>query len=166
MNLDFLYVVGGVRSRRPDVIFDVAGAEDAARIDILESRNDFVRRLASGVNHYVEAAAMTHGHDRLDGAVFAGGVEQMHEIGADGSAVITASFLRVRASELPEVGRGDWLEKAQRVQIRFEISPAAVGVEHSFTVGRGLGRSSVAILGRGLLFAFFGLGGAGRTFSF
>src|SRR5579885_3120491 len=76
MNLDFLSVVGGVRSRRPDVIFDVAGAEDAARIDILESRNDFVRRLASGVNHYVEAAAMTHGHDRLDGAVLAGGVEE------------------------------------------------------------------------------------------
>src|SRR5579885_517809 len=131
-------------------------------------------RLASGVDHYVEAAAMTHGHHGLDGAVFAfrvkqgveqrdesgdaferkslgaeipslqdlleeiganeafenfglvsGGrrdfqslndpaaalrVKQMHEIGADGAAVITASFLRGGACELPEVGRGDWLE--------------------------------------------------------
>ena len=40
-----------------------------------KTRDDFVRRFASSVDHNVEAAAMAHGDHGIDGAGFAGGVE-------------------------------------------------------------------------------------------
>ena len=43
-----------------DVILHVASAEHAPGIDIFESGDNFVRRLACRVHHDIEAAAMAH----------------------------------------------------------------------------------------------------------
>ena len=49
------------------VVLDIAAAEDAARVDILETSEDFGGRAADGVGHYVQAAAMAHSKDcRVD----------------------------------------------------------------------------------------------------
>ena len=45
------------------VIFHVAGAENAARVDIFESGKDFLRRTLGDVGDDVEASAMAHAHD-------------------------------------------------------------------------------------------------------
>ncbi len=75
VDADFLAVSGDVGSGGADVIFHVAGAQDAARIDVFKASDDFMRHLARRVNHDVEAPAMAHGHDGRLGAVFAGLVE-------------------------------------------------------------------------------------------
>ena len=53
---------------RAEVIFHVAAAQHAARIDIFEAGEDFGGGPADGVDHDVQAAAMAHGHDALLGA--------------------------------------------------------------------------------------------------
>ncbi len=63
------------------MILHVACAEHAARIDIFKSRDDIMGCFAGGVDHDVEAAAMAHGHDGLDGAMLADGVENGVEQG-------------------------------------------------------------------------------------
>ena len=70
VNVERFAVCRDVASGRADVIFHVAGAENAARIDIFESGDDFVRRLAGGVDHDVEAAAMAHGEYGIERASF------------------------------------------------------------------------------------------------
>src|SRR5208337_145484 len=57
------------------VILDVAGTKHAARIDILKARDNLVHGLAGDVGHDVEAAAVAHGHDGIDAAEIASGVE-------------------------------------------------------------------------------------------
>jgi hypothetical protein len=64
-----------VNAGRANVIFHVSGAKNASRIDVLKSRNHFVRRLARRVDHYIQAAAMAHGHDAVDGAEISGSVQ-------------------------------------------------------------------------------------------
>ena len=57
------------------VVFDVAGTEHAARIDVLKARDNLVHGLAGDVGHDVEPAAVAHGHDGIDAAEIASGVE-------------------------------------------------------------------------------------------
>src|SRR5579883_1434 len=128
MNLDFLSVVGGVRSRRPDVIFDVGGVEEGVE-QRDESGDAFERKSLRaeiaglhdlleeiGADEAFENFGLVNGRqlrlEVLGDPAAALRVEQVHEIGADRSAVITASFLRGGTCELLEVGRGDWLKKA------------------------------------------------------
>ena len=75
MDADFLAGAGDISARCAHVIFHVARAENAARVDVFKTCDHFVRRLARGVDHYVQAAAMTHGHDGFDGATLGGGVQ-------------------------------------------------------------------------------------------
>jgi hypothetical protein len=53
------------------VVFHVACAQNAARIDVLEPRDHLVRRLACDVRHHVQPAAMAHGHDGINAAQIA-----------------------------------------------------------------------------------------------
>ena len=78
---DFFAAGSDVGARGADVILHVTRAEHAARVDVLKARDDFMRRLARGVHHDVEAAAMTHGHDGFQRAVFAGSIENGIEQG-------------------------------------------------------------------------------------
>ena len=75
VDTNFFSVRSEEGSRCPDVIFHVAGPEDAARIDIFKTGDNFVRSLASGVDHDIEAAAVAHGQDGFNCAVLARGIE-------------------------------------------------------------------------------------------
>jgi hypothetical protein len=75
VDVNFSAAAGGVFAGRAHVIFHVAGAEDAARVDVFESGENFLRRALGYVGHYVEAAAMAHAHDQLDRAETRAGVE-------------------------------------------------------------------------------------------
>ena len=62
-------------ARCAEMIFHVAAAENAARIHILETGEDFRGGAADSVDHHVQAAAMAHGYDALVGAEAASGIE-------------------------------------------------------------------------------------------
>ena len=66
VNVDALAGRGAVNAGRADVIFHVARAEHAARIDVFKSGNHFMRRLARRVHHHVQSSAMAHRHDGFD----------------------------------------------------------------------------------------------------
>src|SRR4029077_9910362 len=53
---------------------------------------------------------------------------KMHEFGADGAAIDAAGFYGGFAGEAFEVGLLEGAEKAERVEIGFEVAPAAEGV--------------------------------------
>ena len=72
------------RSSCANVIFNIASAEDAAGIDVFKTGDNFMRSLARGVDHDVEAAAVAHGHDGFDCAVLARGIENGIEQGNEG----------------------------------------------------------------------------------
>ena len=57
-------VVAGVKDAGgSDVVFHVAAAENAARVDVFELGEDVGGRLAEGVDHDAETSAVAHGHD-------------------------------------------------------------------------------------------------------
>ena len=58
--------------RGADVIFDVTAAENAARVHVLEAREDIRGALSRDVHHDVQAAAMAHADHDLLGARFRG----------------------------------------------------------------------------------------------
>ncbi len=55
----------------------------------------------------------------------------MVDFNADGAGVDGARFAGVLAFTF-EFGRRAWAEKAERVQVAFEVSPLAVSVENAF----------------------------------
>ncbi len=59
---------------------------------------------------------------------------KMHEFGADGAAIDAAGFLGGFAGEALEVGLLEGAEKAERIEIGFEVAPAAEGVEDALTL--------------------------------
>ena len=57
-------VVAGVKDAGgSDVVFHVAAAKNAARVDVFELGEDVGGRLAEGVDHDAETSAVAHGHD-------------------------------------------------------------------------------------------------------
>ncbi len=69
MNVNMGAAASDVLSGRAHVIFHVAAAENASRIDIFESRENFFRRTLGHVGNYIQASAMAHAHHQLDCAV-------------------------------------------------------------------------------------------------
>ena len=65
MDVNFVAAARDVFAGRAHVIFHVAGAENAARVDVFEAGEDFVGRALGDVGHDVEAAAMAHAHDQF-----------------------------------------------------------------------------------------------------
>ena len=67
------------------VILDVAAAEGAARVHILEAGEDIGHLPSHGVRHHVEPSAMAHGHHAFVGTVldgrFEGFLEQRNQRG-------------------------------------------------------------------------------------
>ena len=66
-------------SRRAHVVFHVAAAERASRIDVFESREKLRRRTAHDVHHHVEPPAMAHRYHGFFGALFRRGVQNRIE---------------------------------------------------------------------------------------
>src|SRR5260370_184496 len=75
MDADLFAGARDVSARRAHVIFHVARTQYAAWIDVFKTSDHLMRRLARRVDHYVQAAAVTHGHDGFERAMFARGVE-------------------------------------------------------------------------------------------
>src|ERR1035438_4046542 len=75
VDMNFSATARGVFAGRAHVVFHVAGAKNAARIDVFESGKDLLRGALGDVGDDVEAAAMAHTHDELDGAALGGGIE-------------------------------------------------------------------------------------------
>ena len=63
VDVNLAAAAGGVFAGGSHVIFHVAGAENAARIDVFESGKDFLGRALRDVGDDVEASAMAHAHD-------------------------------------------------------------------------------------------------------
>ena len=68
MDVNLATAARDVFAGRAHVIFHVAGTEDAARIDVFESGEDFLGRALGDVGDDVEASAMAHAHDEFDRA--------------------------------------------------------------------------------------------------
>jgi hypothetical protein len=63
MDVNFSAAAGCVFAGRAHVIFHVAGAEDAARINVFEAGENFLGWTFGYVGHHVEATTMAHAHD-------------------------------------------------------------------------------------------------------
>src|SRR5271167_281543 len=79
MDSDLFAVRAAEHAGRPDVIFHVAAAQNAAWIDVLKSGENLRRRTAHDVDDDVQASAMAHRQNGLLGAVLRGGVEDFVE---------------------------------------------------------------------------------------
>src|SRR5258705_6532939 len=74
-----LAVGRGVFAGGSHVVFHVAAAEGAARVDVFEFCEDLGWGAADGVGHDVEAAAMRHGDERAGDSGCGGGGEYLIE---------------------------------------------------------------------------------------
>ncbi len=68
MNAEFAPLASAVFPRCADVILDVAAAQHAARVHILEARENIRRALPRDVRHHVQPPAMAHPQHHLLGA--------------------------------------------------------------------------------------------------
>jgi len=75
MDANFFASARDVGACRAYVIFHVASAENAAGIDVFKTSDHFMRCLARRMDHYVQAATVTHGHDGFERAVPARSVQ-------------------------------------------------------------------------------------------
>src|SRR5579871_2606198 len=73
--MDLTATARDVFAGRAHVIFHVPRAENAARVDIFKSSENFLGRTLGDVGNDVEAAAMAHPHDEFDCAFLGGAVE-------------------------------------------------------------------------------------------
>src|SRR5882724_11634019 len=81
MNMDVCAATCGVVAGRAEVILNVAAAEDAAWVDVLEADEKLFGWASGDGEEDAEAAAMTHAEDEFFGAIFAGGFEDFIEQG-------------------------------------------------------------------------------------
>ena len=65
MNVNPSSATGFVFARRAHVIFNIAAAEHAARVDIFESRKDLLRTALRNLNNHIQPSAMAHAHYEL-----------------------------------------------------------------------------------------------------
>jgi len=63
MDVNLAAAARGVFAGGAHVILHVAGAENAARVDVFEAGEDFFGRALGNVGDDVEAAAVAHPHD-------------------------------------------------------------------------------------------------------
>ena len=103
MQCDGAAIGRGVVAGCAHVVFHVASAENAARVDIFKAREDIRGGAADGVCHHVEAAAMAHGEHGGVGAERRGGVEECVEKRNEDGEAFQGKTLR------PEITRLDGL---------------------------------------------------------
>ena len=75
VNVNFLAAACQVFAGRAHVIFHIAAAKHAARIDIFESRKNFFRSPLRHMGNDVQAPTMTHAHDQFDRAPLRCGIQ-------------------------------------------------------------------------------------------
>jgi len=75
VDVNFGSPASDVLSGRAHVVLDVATAEHAARVDILETGKDLFRRPPGNMHDHVQASAVAHAHHQFDGSTLASLVE-------------------------------------------------------------------------------------------
>ena len=68
MDVNFVAAARRVFARRAHVVLHVAGAEYAARVDILEAGKDFFGISLGDVGDHVQTTAMAHAHHQFGSA--------------------------------------------------------------------------------------------------
>src|ERR1700722_1213652 len=76
MDVNLVAATSDVFAGRAHMVFHVAGAENAARIDVFKAGKDFFCGPFGDVSDHVEAAAMAHTHDEFGGAEAGTGFEK------------------------------------------------------------------------------------------
>jgi hypothetical protein len=202
MDMNFASAARDVLAGRSHVVFDVAGAENTAGVDVFKAGKDFFGRSAGDVGDDVEASAMAHAHHKFGGAEAGAGIENfidqrdqrgdaferkalaaeitllhdlLEDVGADeqvenasliffcdletlrwrfhllvnpaaafgsvdvidfdtdGRRVDGAGLAGVLAVDL-QFGGGTGTEKAKGIEVAFEVSPLAEGVENTLAL--------------------------------
>ena len=75
VNVNFAAAASLIFAGGAHVVFHVTRAENAARVNVFESGENFLRRTLRHVGDDVQAAAVTHAHDELDRPALDRGVE-------------------------------------------------------------------------------------------
>ena len=75
VDIDLGATARDVLAGRPQVVLHVAGAQDAARIDVFKCGEDFFGRPPGHVQDDIEAPPVTHAHDEVDGAALGRALE-------------------------------------------------------------------------------------------
>src|SRR4029077_7413798 len=114
VNVQLLARGSGVHAGGANVILHIARAQYAARVDIFEARDHFMRRFAGDVGHNVQGAAVAHGHDRIDAAAFTryveNGIEQRNERGVALKRKAFAAQIAALQNLLEKIGTNQALE--------------------------------------------------------
>ena len=79
MDVQLLSAAGGEFAGGAHVVFHVAGAEHAARVDIFKAGKNLCRVAAHDVEHDIEPSAMAHAHEGLHGPAGGGNLEDFIE---------------------------------------------------------------------------------------
>ncbi len=79
VEIDLAAVAGLEGSGSAHVVLDVAGAQHAARVDVVEAGEDLRRRPAHDVEHHAQAAAVAHRQHHLHALVRRGALEHRVE---------------------------------------------------------------------------------------
>ena len=66
-----------ILSRRAHVVLHVAATQHAARVYILESAEDLLRRPPGDLHNHVQPPAVAHAHHQFDGAPFSGRLQNL-----------------------------------------------------------------------------------------
>ena len=94
VDLNLCARAGDVFAGRAHVIFHIAAAQNAPRVNILKAGKDLFGRAPGDVHNHVQAAAVAHAHDQIYRAALAGSVENLvHHGDESGDALERKSFV-------------------------------------------------------------------------
>ena len=170
VDVHFVAVRPGVVAGRAHVVLDVAAAEGAARIDVLETGEDLGRRAADGMHHHVQPAAVAHRDHHLLGAVLDGALEHLVEAGEQRLDPFDREALGAEIAGLEELleglPAGEELEDALPVEsgrlgLHPLLDPApalGVGDMHEFDADRAAVMAAGEFGGRGVRVLQAGMG--------
>src|SRR5258706_10310224 len=134
MDVDLVAASRDVFAGRAHVVLHVAGAKNAARVDIFESGEDFFGITLGHMGDYVEAATVAHAHYELTGAKTGTRIEKfIHQWNQRGDAfereALTAEVSLLH-DLLEDVGAEEQIENAllvllRRIGLHLLVDPAA-----------------------------------------
>ena len=101
------------------VILDVAAAQDAARIHVLKTGQDVLRRNTDSESHHRETTPMTHGHNTCIGSQVSSGLQRHIEQWDQGSSALSGITLGAQVTGLQNLFEEIGFQKALREPLPF-----------------------------------------------
>src|SRR6476660_4162365 len=103
-----------VLAGRAHVIFHIAAAQNAPRVNILKAGRDLLGRAPGDVHNYIQAAAVAHAHDQIYRAALAGSVENLVHHGDESGEALERKSLVAKITLLQhlfeEIGANQLVE--------------------------------------------------------